>query len=201
VRKIGTAQLRFDPKLNRLGKGKGKELRHGLSVVFQSGNSLWLANDETISLERLALQREGSESELRFGDHRQFALSDYLKLPARPPSDPEDIEEADVEGIDVSEGYLWLVGSHSLKRAKPREDDPARKGVKRLATVSSDGNRFLLARIPVVDEADGQTFAKEVEDEGGMRTAALLHGNDAGNDLTRALAQDPHLQAFLAVPG
>ena len=199
MRKIGTAQLRFDPKLNRLGKGK--ELRHGLSVVFQSGNSLWLANDETISLERLALPREGSESELRFGDHRQFALSDYLKLPARPPSDPEDIEEADVEGIDVSEGYLWLVGSHSLKRAKPKEDDPARKGVKRLATVSSDGNRFLLARIPVVDEADGQTFAKEVEDEGGMRTAALLHGNDAGNDLTRALAQDPHLQAFLAVPG
>lgn len=199
MRKIGTAQFQFDPKLNRLGKGK--EIRHGLSVVFQSGHSLWLANDETISLERLTLQREGSEGGLRFGDHRQFTLSDYLKLPVPPPSDAEDIEEADVEGIAVSEGYLWLVGSHSLKRVKPREDDSARKGVKRLATVSSDGNRFLLARIPVVDEADGQTLAKEVEDEGGMRTAALLHGDDTGNDLTRALAQDPHLQAFLAIPG
>lgn len=199
MRKIGTAQLQFDPKLNRLGKRK--ELRHGLSVVFESGHSLWLANDETISLERLILQREGSQGEVRFGDHRQFALSDYLKLPVPPPSDPEDIEEADVEGIGVSEGYLWLVGSHSLKRAKPKEDEPARKGVKRLATVSSDGNRFLLARIPVVDEADGQTLAKEVEDEGGMRTGALLHGDDKGNDLTRALAQDPHLEAFLAIPG
>ncbi|MEE4463261.1 DUF3616 domain-containing protein, partial [Azotobacter chroococcum] len=45
------ATLEFDPERNELGKDK--RLRDGLSVAVQIGDNLWLANDETISLERL----------------------------------------------------------------------------------------------------------------------------------------------------
>lgn len=67
--------------------------------------------------------------------------------------------------------------------------------------MSSDGNRLLLARIPVLDEAGGQTLAKAVKDERGTRTGALLNSDDTGNDLTRALAQDTHLKSLLGIPG
>ncbi|MGB0128019.1 MAG: DUF3616 domain-containing protein [Rhodocyclaceae bacterium] len=199
MNKIGTTLLNFDPKLNRLAKDK--EIRQGLSVVLQTGKCLWLANDETISLERLSLQPQAPDESPQFGGHLQFNLADYLKLAAPPGSDPMEIEEADIEGLAASDGYLWLVGSHSLKRAKPKAADPAKKGAKRLAKIANDGNRFLLARIPVVDRAEGQTLAKEENNAGRTRTAALLRGDATGNELTRALAEDAHLKPFLSVPG
>ncbi len=195
---IGSALLQFDTERNPFSKGK--ELRHRLSVVFQVGRSLWLANDETISLERLS-QEEGPRGVLRFSGHRHFPLGDYLDLPVPPPTDPDDIEEADVEGVDVRDGYLWLVGSHSLKRARPRDGEAAAKGAKRLAKVSRDGNRYLLARIPVVEAPDGQSLAKMAKGPEGKRTAARLRGDDTGNELTQALARDEHLKASLAIPG
>jgi hypothetical protein len=98
-------------------------------------------------------------------------------------------------------GYLWLVGSHSLKRKKPKREDPVERNFKRLATVSSDGNRFLPARIPLVERDATYMLEKEVEQDGKTRTAARLHGGDQGNDLTEALAQDEHLHSLLAIPG
>lgn len=53
------ATLEFDPDLNELGNKKA--LRDGLSAVLQCGHTLWLANDETLSLERLTrLPDDGS---------------------------------------------------------------------------------------------------------------------------------------------
>lgn len=49
--------LEFHPKLNAIGKGK--KLRDGLSAVVQIGGSLWVANDHTVSLERLSLVKRG----------------------------------------------------------------------------------------------------------------------------------------------
>ena len=121
-----------------------------------------------------------------------------------PPSDPEareQIEEADLEGLDYSDGYLWLVGSHSLKRKKPEEDESVKENVERLAKVGTDGNRFLLARIPVMEEDVTYTLHKKVEHNGKKRTAAQLRGDDRSSDLTEALATDKHLRAFLSVPG
>jgi hypothetical protein len=163
--------LEFDSQLNQLSKGK--KLHDGLSVVVQIGPTLWVANDETISVERLSRQ-EGTAGTDKYGDHKQFALHDYLQLPV-PPSDSKDgkkIEEADIEGLDYNNGYLWLVGSHSLKRSKPDPEDSSAKSIKRLAKVSSDGNRFLLARIPVVEAT--YTLEKTVEQNGKKLTAAQL---------------------------
>src|SRR5262249_32782497 len=154
MKTTGPALLEFNPELNRLSKNK--ELRDGLSVVVQIGDTLWVTNDETISLERLSRQRRNREDTHNYGEHMQFALGDFLRLPEPRPTDPknrEQIEEADVEGLDYDrrDGYLWLVGSHSLKRKKPDDkEESVKENFERLAKVSSDGNRFLLARIPVM---------------------------------------------------
>ncbi|WP_347566178.1 DUF3616 domain-containing protein [Scytonema sp. UIC 10036] len=69
------------------------------------------------------------------------------------------------------------------------------------AKVTKDGNRFLLARIPIVEKNGTYTLEKEVVQNGEKLTAAKLRGDDKGNDLTEALAQDEHLQSFLTIPG
>lgn len=187
--------MEFDPKLNRLGKDK--ELRQGLSVVIQIGDSLCVTNDETVSLERLSRVAGEKEGDLKYGDHKQFALSDYLGLPVSPP---DGIEEADVEGLDYRGGYLWLVGSHSLKRKQP-DKKTLEKNFERLADVTSDGNRYLLARIPVVEKGGSFTLEKEVSLGGERRVAAQLPCSEIDNDLTKALAEDMHLGRFLKIPG
>jgi Protein of unknown function (DUF3616) len=192
--------LEFHPERDDLGKGK--ELRDGLSAAVQIGDTLWVTNDETISLERLSLVVGGNTGNYRYGrHHKQFSLNDYLRLPVPPPPDPAELEEADVEGLVYEDGYLWLVGSHSLKRKKPKPQDGAEKAQKQLAQVSSDGNRYLLARIPIVERNGTYTLAKEDTQNGKKRTAAQLRGGDQGNDLTGALRGDEHLGSFLAIPG
>ena len=92
-----TAELQFDPELDKLGKGK--ELRDGLSVAVQIGNTLWVANDESIGLERLSLVKGGEAGHYRYAEHRQFSLAEYLRLPAAPAADAAAVEEIDVEGL------------------------------------------------------------------------------------------------------
>ena len=69
-----------------------------------------------------------------------------------------------------------------------------------LVKVSRDGNRFLLARIPLSDDAT-PSLERTVERNGHTRTAARLRGDAVGSALTEALATDPHLGPFLAIPG
>lgn len=181
------AFLKFDPNLDRLDKDK--KLRDGLSAVVLVENTLWMAGDETVRLERLTADgRDG------FASHVAFPLSDYLTLPAG------EADEADIEGLDVADGYLWLVGSHSLKRSKPKSWKPVAENRKRLSSVESDGNRFLLARIPLKG-GSVQVLAKDVEEQDARRVAGQLRGNAEGNDLTAALAKDKHFKDFLAIPG
>jgi hypothetical protein len=196
VNRTGTILLEFDPHLNKLRKDK--KLWDGLSAVVQIGDTLWVANDEAPSLERLSRQRGTNGGEIRYADHRQFPLHEVLQLPMPPQADGK-IEEADIEGLDYDGGYLWMVGSHSLKRGKPDEEDSIEKNTKRLAKVSRDGNRFLLARIPLAEAT--QSLERMVEQDGHSRTAARLRGDAGGNALTEALATDEHLGPFLAIPG
>lgn len=181
------ALLRFDPSLNLIDGGD-KELRDGLSACVLAGDTLWVACDETTRIERLTGDPGGS-----FRDHRQFPLKQFLTLHAK------EKEEADIEGMDVADGYLWLVGSHSLKRTKPKPGKSSDENRKRLAEVTSDGNRFLLARIPVADEGGVQTLSKETVEGGRRRVAAQLHGDALGSQLTAALREDEHLGRFFGI--
>lgn len=192
---IGKVLLKFNSQFDL---ANDKKLRDGLSAVVQIGQTLWLANDETLSLECLAFENRSATDEI-YANHQQFALSALLNLPA-PPLSPEKFEEADIEGLayDEAERYLWLIGSHSLKRTQPEPDKKRGKNSERLSDVTSDGNRYLLARIPVVQEGD--EFKLVYEDAKSQRTAAQLHGEQSWNELTRALKHDEHLGDFFAIP-
>ncbi|WP_432783374.1 DUF3616 domain-containing protein [Pseudomonas corrugata] len=183
-----TAMLRFDPAF--------ASLRDGLSVAQQIGNTLWVANDETTNLERLTIQDTAPGGVVMCAEHESFQLLEYLDLPK-----PNQAAEIDIEGLAYAHdsGYLWVAGSHSLKRKKAEVDKPAQMNVERLSTVEADGNRFLLARIPVVQQYDRYALARKVDADG--RTAAQLHGNQVGNDLTTEIAEDHQLRDFLRIPG
>ncbi len=191
-----TLRLEFDPAAEQLDKGKA--LRDGLSVALQIGQTLWVANDETLSLERLTLTADSVTGMLaQGGAHVCFPLAEYLDLPVPPSADPEETVEADLEGLAYADGALWLVGSHSLKRKKPKTKDKADKAAQQLAKVSHDGNRYLLARIPMLESGGTWSLARQ----DGQRSAARLAGDDRGNALTEALRDDEHLAPFLDIPG
>lgn len=158
--------------------------REDLSAVAQSGPCLWLGCDETTALERVRTDDWRS-----FGDHEIVQLSDIFAL----PDDPDD--EIDIEGLDFDGHNLWVTGSHSHTRKKPKPDKHAgEETLSRLATIKNEPNRYFLARIPLVPAEGGTIF------EPDPRRAACLKMKDGKNTLVRALAGDPHLAPFLSIP-
>jgi hypothetical protein len=114
--------------------------------------------------------------------------------------------EIDIEGLAYEGQYLWLVGSHSLARKKPRKEDSPEKQIKRLARIKQDPNRYLLARIPLILDPETQEYrlyksCPDPRDPTKTLSAAQLAGNDQGNQLLEALAADPHFKDFLRIPG
>jgi len=179
-----TSALQFDPSALHIGT---VDLRTGLSAIALDGDSLWLACDEGCRLERLT--RNGDA----FSSHTSFGLSSLFTLPAA------DSEEADIEGMDVADGWLWIVGSHSVKRKNPKPADDSDAVAKKLANISRDGNRHLLARIPI----DG----RKVKRTDGDRRAASIATGPESSALLEAIERrpdgrgDPHLAPFVPVPG
>ncbi|GLW66356.1 hypothetical protein Arub01_46000 [Actinomadura rubrobrunea] len=166
------------------------ETHTNLSAVRQDGRCLWAAGDETATVERLTASVDGDGLVSGYGDQRTVPLADLVPLPAGPD------EEADIEGLARTDGWLWAIGSHSLKRKKVKDGHSVAKSRKRLATVVREENRFVLVRMPLVAGADG---LPEVTRRDGERTAAVLGGH--GDSITDALADDPHLAPFLRLPG
>lgn len=162
-----------------------------LSGAVALGEVLWVAGDEACGLDRLIRNPHSDKLQLVADGH--YPLADYLDLP------DEAAVEADIEGLAVADGYLWLVGSHGLKRKAPRREREMAANLKRLATVSHDGNRCLLARIPLQDDGNG-LFSLQRETADGRR-AARLKGKKKHNELTRLLAEDAQLGPYLAIPG
>jgi hypothetical protein len=182
---VSTISLRFDPAAVNIGT---TDLRTGLSAVALDGDTLWLACDEGCRLERLSKQDDGS-----FASHAPVSLGSLLTLPA-PAT-----EEADIEGMDVSDDWLWIVGSHSVKRRSAKPLDDAVTVAEKLAETSRDGNRHLLARIPLA--------GTDVRREHGKRRAASIDTRPKSSALLKAIKRgrdgdgDPHLASFVPVPG
>ncbi len=184
-RRIANAvRLEFEP---------GALVHANLSGAACAGDWLWVAGDEACGVSRLRRLEPVGREALRYGEETFFPLADLLDL----PGDADD--EADLEGMALADGYLWVVGSHGAKRKKvdPRRDhvDNAR----RLASLALDRNRRLLACLPVEPDADGRPrLVREAKDG---RRALRLKGDAKSNPLTEALADDPHIGPFLAIPG
>ena len=171
-----------------------KHVRDGLSSALFVGNNLWLCCDERTSLERLTRQGDGS-----FAEHQKFDLNKLLDLPGDPNG------EIDVEGLGFENHYLWLVGSHSLARKKPRKSESVERQIKRLTKLKDDPNRYLLARVPMVkDETGNYTLCKSCPNPDNpevMLTAAQLMGNGKTNQLMELMAHDKHVKDFIPIPG
>ncbi|MDR8411598.1 DUF3616 domain-containing protein [Nonomuraea sp. 3-1Str] len=160
-------ELRFDPA------SREARTHTNLSALLQDETGLWVAGDETATVEHLVWTGE------RYAGQRTFFLADYVPLPAGRH------DEADIEGLARADGHLWAVGSHSLKRRRVKSKDPA-KAARRLATVVREENRFVLARLPLDPVANAPL------------PGSVLSGAD---NLAARLTDDPHLAPFLALPG
>lgn len=115
------------------------DLREDLSAVaLDADNNLWVASDEKAGVERLRPADRGV-----FADHQFFDLVNAFDLAA-----PEDAGEIDIEGMNVEGTALWITGSHTSTRKKPK-GKADRKDLVRLSKVIRKPNRFVLGRIPV----------------------------------------------------
>lgn len=153
-----------------------------LSAVRSDGRYLWIAGDETATIERLTADEIGHPAE--YAEHVTFPLPDVIRLPGAAD------EEVDVEGLTRVGPYLWAVGSHSAKRKKLKREHSDAKSAKRLANVSAEPSRRVLARLAIEDD---EPVARTSE---GHTSAAL--GKPGLFDL---LDDDDHLAPFLAIPG
>lgn len=183
--RIGQVDLAFSDRraLHRLDYAVAKDL----SAVARLGESLFLACDEAAGLERLTGAGNG-----RFAAHRHFSLSACFDLPGGAD------EEMDIEGLAATGGYLWIVGSHALKRKKPKrrqESDTDAFAV--LQELHCERNRFFLGRVPLEEGPPG-TFSPTRRV--GDRWAACLSMGGATGGLARWLRKDPLLAPFLQVP-
>ena len=183
---VGHVTLNFDP--NHLIVGDDTDIRQGLSAVALHGGTGWLACDEGCRLERLT----HTPTSATLSDHRVIALDTLLSLPAA------STEEADIEGMDVDDGWLWLVSSHSVKRKKPKNDDSAQAVADKLARTSRDGNRHLLGRIPL----NGNSPQRE---HNGRRAATVRATADSSELLDAIRSADSngdrHLAPFVNTAG
>jgi len=177
----------------RLEFAPGSLVHTNLSGAAFTGDWLWVAGDEACGLDRLRrLEPVGTEV-LRFGEARDFPLADLLDLPGTAE------EEADLEGMAVAGGFLWVVGSHGLKRKNAKPDRDHADNAKRLAKVALDANRRLLACLPIEADAKGEPCLVRQAQDG--RRALRLKGDSTANLLTLALADDPHFGPYMAIPG
>lgn len=164
--------------------GKDAFSLSGVSVA--GSDHLFVAPDEGGSVLRLGRHGDG----YRLAD--SVAVSDVVEVAGEPGG------EIDVEGLDVADGLLWLVGSHSAVRPRIKKSVPDDEVPGLLAVVKRPAARRLLARIPLVDTGHGPQLVSSAERvDGSIVTAASL----VADGLHSALQADPHIGPFLALPG
>lgn len=172
----------------------GEPVRGDLSAVAVRGSCLWIANDELATVERL-VKRDGRS----YGEHQPFHLADVFKLPEGAGG------EMDIEGLDIDGEYLWIVGSHSLTRRKPKRDDhDPGDALERLSDVKHQPNRHFLGRVPLSgDGAEGMFDLGAVANgaDGTVHRAAALKITRKRGKLDQLLQEDEHIGRFMGVPG
>jgi hypothetical protein len=190
---LGRMLLRFE--------SNAAEIIEDLSAAVLAANGqLWVASDEGGALERLS-----PAGPRIYAQHESFEVADFI-------GGLDKGVEIDIEALDVHADYLWVVGSHSSKRKRPK-GKTMEKDLARLATVAHEPPRFLLARIPI-SEGDLSTELKKKgpkkrrlsaaqlkpldEQEGGKARGKRPKALPGENLLLELLRQDVHFGPFLA---
>ncbi len=182
---VRTVRLRFEDS------SRAAATHTNLSAVRVDGPVLWIAGDETATVERLVADDEDQPTE--YADERTFRLADFVDLPGVDAD-----EEADVEGLARTGHFLWAVGSHSLRRKRIKAGHTGDRALRRLARVQGQANRQILLRLPVTQVDGLPTPVREIVLDGERHCAAQLDPRDG---LRRLLRHDDHLAPFLAIPG
>lgn len=165
--------------------GASENLLSDLSAItLTPDGSLWVGSDELLSLERLS-----PIEPYIYGNHQQFPIADFIDL-----FNLED--EIDIEGMDYSDHYLWFTGSHSTKRKKAKGKKPD-QDILRLSTVKSEANRYLLARIPIIDGNPLKTCNHPDNPDLKLTAACLQKTEDQQNILMEALKNDEHFGTYI----
>ena len=165
-------------------------VRGDLSALVVRDRTVWVANDELATIERLS-----TEDGARYGAHHPFQLGDYLDLPGGPD------DEMDIEGLEIDGGYLWILASHSLTREKPKpgSKDHA-EALRRLTEVEHHPNRHFLGRVPLVERDGTFTLARSTSVDGARLQSACLDTRPKRGKLGKLLKKDEHLGRFIEVP-
>ncbi|ODN72365.1 DUF3616 domain-containing protein [Methylobrevis pamukkalensis] len=159
-------------------------IQSDLSAATFSRGCLFLSCDETAGVDRL------TEQDGHWGDHRHFNLGELLDLPDGPAG------EMDIEGLCCDDDWLWVVGSHALKRKKPDAEDDGATNLAAMTAVTREANRYFLGRFPL-SGADGDL--RPVRRAGSRRAEHVRFGKTKSR-LMRWLGKDPHLAPFLSLP-
>lgn len=177
--------LEFSP-CTEIADRKPRRFRDSLSAVelADEGRTLFVGVDETVNttptIERLSWTGDG------YAAHETLDIEDFLTLRNTQPKKGR-VPEVDIEGLAVCDSFLWVVGSHSSARKKPKHHS-VEEDIKRLARVEFNQNRVLLGRIPLVTSDEGTTLAKH---DGSRRSAQLVE------DLREMLCDDPLLGPYV----
>ena len=152
-----------------------------LSAVRSDGPVLWVAGDETATIERLVADDPADPA--RYADQTSYRLADLVDLPG---SDAD--EEADIEGLARHGHFLWAIGSHALRRRRIKAQHSGDKALRRLAKITGQANRQLIVRIPVRDVDGLPTLVRELVVDGETHLAASYGAQ--GTDLRDLRADD-----------
>jgi hypothetical protein len=182
---VRTVRLRFGDL------SRAASTHTNLSAVRVDGRVLWIAGDETATVERLVA--DNLEAPTEYADEQTFRLADFVDLPGEDAD-----EEADVEGLARTGHFLWAVGSHSLRRKRIKSHHDGVKALKRLGKVEGQANRQILVRLPITDIDGLPTPVREIVVDGERHRAAQLPSREG---LRVLLRNDPHLGPFLNIPG
>ena len=166
-------------------------LPRDISAVAVVGRTLFAACDETATVERLVRTSDGD-----YHQQENIALGNHFDLPEGPRG------EMDIEGLAIDGDFLWITGSHSLKRDKPdfASDDNA-KALDELEEIGRDPNRYFLGLLPLVVDRGGVHRPVRPGARSGKDVPACLKMSRKGrNALTRVLHGDRHLAPSVSMP-
>ncbi len=190
-------------------RGADRSDRSDLSAVSVHGDCLFVASDEGATVECLLRQGDGG-----YAYHATLDLTKLLKLSPellkfQESQKCQECQEAkvemDIEGLDVDDNYLWVVGSHSLTRPKLKmkaHKQDQDKALECLKKVKRRPARHLLGRVPLVEIVPGafEARTRAKGKSGNERHSGYLKMTDGGNDLDLELQKDDYIHRFLDLP-
>ncbi|MGH3669753.1 MAG: DUF3616 domain-containing protein, partial [Pseudonocardiaceae bacterium] len=115
---MATTTLKFDTATKRDDQS--------LSGAAAIGKFLFVAPDEGASIVRL----RHHDTSGNYHTATEFAVADWVQIPGSTG------DEIDLEGMDINDGFLWMVGSHSAVRTRVKNSTPPGDVPGLLATVT-----------------------------------------------------------------